>query len=290
MGAGGVTGGVLVSMYNGEAPRIGLLDPERLDMRRIELPGHLPARGVTGLAAEGDRVYAVLYDLLDEAGLPTHSSALVVLDRADLRMLCQSRIELGRDVHSIAVLDGTVYAVSTGTDEVLALHMRGDRVEREEVFWRPDDSLDRCDHHHLNSIAVMNGELIVSGFGRKAEVERWSSARDGFVRNISRGRSLVRGIYQPHSVRPFADGVGFCESPLRAARLPAGRSCEQLPGYSRGMCQTGSTLLVGASRARGDGAGRSNVVRLDAASLRIEAGIEVGEGSAEIYDLLPWAA
>jgi hypothetical protein len=282
--------GVLVSLYNGEAPALGLIDPDSLQFAHIDLPGHLPARGVTGLAAEGDRVYAVLYDLLDETGLPTRRSALMVLDRASLRMLSQSRIRLGLDVHSIAVLDGTVYAVSTGTDEVLELRLTSDRVISERVYWRPDDSLGRGDHHHLNSIIARDGELIVSGFGRRSDVERWSSARDGFIHNVTRDRNLVRGIYQPHSVHAFPDGLGYCESPLRAARLPAGRSCEQLPGYSRGMCAVGSKLLVGTSRGRADAQGKSNVVRLDAASLRVEAQVDLGHPTAEIYDLLPWAA
>lgn len=282
--------GVLVSLYNGEAPALGAIDPDSLEFARIDLPGHLPARGVTGLAAEGDRVYAVLYDLLDQTGLPTRHSALMVLDRASLRVLSQSRIRLGLDVHSIALLDGTVYAVSTGTDEVLELRLEADRVVSERVFWRPDDSPDRCDHHHLNSIVARDGELVVSGFGRKADVERWSSARDGFIHNLTRGRDLVRGIYQPHSVHAFPDGLGYCESPLRAARLPAGRSCERLPGYSRGMCAVGAKLLVGTSRSRADAQGASNVVRLDAASLRVEARLELSGQTAEIYDLLPWAA
>jgi uncharacterized protein DUF4915 len=286
-------GGILVSVWR--APGSGLarmhLANGRVD--EIELAGGMAAHGMSGLAAAGDRVYAVQHALADPAtGRPTDRNALLVLDAESLAVVGRHVLELGRDVHSIAVADGAVFAVSTGTDEVLALRLRGDRVVDERPFWRPDPSLPRADHHHLNAIMAGAGDLFVSGFGRRAHVERWSSARDGFIVGLESGRTLVHGIYQPHSVTALPDGLGYCESPLAAARLPAGRSCESLPGYTRGMCAAGREVLVGTSplrqRAAGIDAG-CRVVRIHPERLAVEPLAQLS-GGGEIYDLLPEAA
>jgi hypothetical protein len=286
-------GRVLVSAWR--TPGSGLM---RLDLAaggvcEVELAGRLPARGVSGLAAAGDRVYAVQHALLDPAtGRPTERNALLVLDAESLAVVGRHVLQLGRDVHSIAIADGAVFAVSTGTDEVLCLRLRGDRVVDEGPFWRPDPSLPRADHHHLNSILAGGDDLFVSGFGRRARIERWSSARDGFVVGLESGRTLVHGVYQPHSVTALADGVGFCESPLAAARLPAGRSCESLPGYARGMCEAGGELLVGTSPLRwasGAPTDGCRVVRIHPDRLSVGR-LAALPGDGEIYDLLAEAA
>jgi hypothetical protein len=236
-----------------------------------------------------DRVYAVQHALLDPAsGRPTDRNRLLVLDAETLGVIGRHLLELGRDVHSIAVADGTVFAVSTGTDEVLALRLHGDRIVEERPFWRPDPRLPRADHHHLNGILAHAGELFVTGFGRRAQVDRWSSARDGFIVGIASGRTLVRGVYQPHSVTALDDGVGYCESPLAAARLPLGRSFESLPGYARGMCAVGPRLVVGTSpnRAAAD-RDRCRIVHLDPERLTVERSLEL-PGDGEVYDVLAW--
>ena len=300
-----IQSGVLVSLCNGGVPVLGLVDPDTLAFERIDLLGHLPALGVTGLAAQGDRVYAVLHNLRDPlTWLGTSQGALMVLDRATLRLISQYPMR-GHDVHSVAVLDDTVYAVSTGTDEVIALDMDGDEVRSERVFWRPDNGLDRNDHHHLNAIAVHEGDLLVCGFGRKADGDRWSAARDGFIYNITREREVVRGIYQPHSVISMGGGLGYCESPLLAARLPDGRSAIDLPGYCRGLCAIGDKLYIATSQGRrrskstgeinnpsatGIPSGSTGVFRLNSQDLTVEAGIDLGLNAPEIYDLMAWKA
>jgi hypothetical protein len=199
-----------------------------------------------------------------------------------------------------------VYVVSTGTDEVLALEMDGDQVASQRVFWRPDPSLVRNDHHHLNAIAVHDGALLVSGFGRKpSDGDRWSAARQGFIYNITRECDLVRGIYQPHSVISMGGELGYCESPHRAARLPGGRSTVDLPGYSRGLCAFGDRLFVATSQGRtrskstgeinnpsatGIPSGTTGVFRLNPDDLSVEAGVDLGLNAPEIYDLLAWKA
>jgi hypothetical protein len=295
--------GVLASFCNGEAATLGLIDPDTLGFEAVDLLGLLPAQGLTGLCAHGDRVYLVLHNLRNGDGVVTSRCALVVLDAGSLAILEQHPLQLGIDVHSLAVREGVVYAVSTGTDEVLALTMDGDRLVTEEVFWRPDPGLDRGDHHHLNAILDWHGSLLVSGFGRKGEGERWSSARGGFIQRIDDGRRLVEGIRQPHSLAVVEGELAYCESPARALRTVGGRSFDDLPGYARGVCtMPDGTLFVATSCGRlkskstgeitnaaesGVPAGRCAVVRWSAGEA--PSGIDVGLHAPEIYDLLAWA-
>jgi Domain of unknown function (DUF4915) len=294
--------GVLASFCNGEAATLGLIDPDTLGFEAVDLLGLLPAQGLTGLCARGDRVYLVLHNLRDGEGVVTSHCALVV-DAGSLTIVEQHPMQLGIDVHSLAVRDGVVYAVSTGSDEVLALTLDGDRVVSEEVFWRPDPALDRSDHHHLNAILEWNGGLLVSGFGRKRKSERWSSARGGFIQRIDDGERLVEGIHQPHSLAVVEGELAYCESPARALRTLGGRSFGDLPGYARGVCtMPDGTLFVATSCGRmkskstgeitnaaesGVPAGQCAVVRFPAGEA--PSGIDVGLHANEIYDLLAWA-
>src|SRR5262249_209175 len=145
-------------------PALGLLHPITGAFRVLELPRELAGcGGLTGLAACERYVYAV-----EQSSGPAHrdgrpgSSALLTFDRRDLRLPGPSEFCSGGDVHSLWVRDGTAYAVSTGTDEVLELRLRDGRVVSEVTFWRPEPGGPREDVHHLNAIHCRGGELIVA--------------------------------------------------------------------------------------------------------------------------------
>ncbi|MCA1597009.1 MAG: TIGR03032 family protein, partial [Chloroflexi bacterium] len=234
-------------------------------------------------------------------------AGLLVLDRKDLSLLNCHWLEGARDAHSLCLHNGSVFLVSTGTDEVIRLKMNGPEVAAADVFWRPDPAAEKADLHHLNSICSWQGDLYVSGFGEKTG-ERWASARGGFVLNISAGYSVATGLFHPHSLLPTEDGIAFCESPAGAVRLSGGPVLQSLPGYIRGLCRSEGRLFVGASACRhrsrsagvilapearlssGEGTdhrGGCAVYRLAEESLEVEQTISLETFGDEIYDLLP---
>jgi hypothetical protein len=206
------------------------------------------------------------------------------------------------NVHSLWVSGEVLYVVSTATDEVIELRMRGDEVLSESVFWRPDWKGRRADIHHLNAIFGWRGDLLVSGFGKKPGVH-WGLTREGFIVNVTRGETIASGIYHPHSLVAVGEEIAYCESGKRVVRVIERGQTQRLPGYTRGLCLTGQKLFVGTSVGRrvskstgmlhnpqhssGTPAGQCTVCRLSPSSLEIEDVIDLSAYGEEIYDLLP---
>jgi uncharacterized protein DUF4915 len=289
---------ILVSFCNVSMPgaaALGVLDPDMTRFRIAQLPAEFQAgSGITGLTLAGEYLYVA------QQGGRLRTPKLAVFDRADLRFVGRYQFRTAGDVHSIWVEEDRLYAVSTGTDEVLALGLQGTEVVSEEVLWRPEPGAPRADLHHVNSIYGWRGDLLVSGFGKKAG-QSWSTALDGFIYNISRGEKIASEIYHPHTLTALGGSLACCESGQRAVRVVGEeRAYDGLPGYTRGLCVIGSRLFVGTSAQRkvskstgrvnppnsGVPAGRCAVSRLSLDSFEIEATIDLSAYGSEIYDLL----
>jgi len=285
---------VLVSFCNVRVPRapvLALLDTSTCKLAVPELPETLRrSRSLTGLAVSERYVYAV--------GNP---ETLFVLDRRDLSLLNQYEFERGRDVHSICNEGDRLWAVSTGTDEILELDLDGTDVVSERVIWRPEPDGPHQDIHHLNTIGRFDGRRLVSGFGKKSQ-DLWSSATNGFVHDIERDDRLVDGIEQPHSFATLDSSVLVCESRRQTVRSTDGAASPRLPGYTRGLCVVDGTLLVGTSvgrrvskRAglvgnpsdRGESAGECAVLFLSAETWEVQGTVDAASLGREIYDLIP---
>jgi hypothetical protein len=293
---------ILVSFCNVQVPGqpvLGLLDTATSSFRVVRLDGNLPQpAGITGLAASANYIYAALQTS------PPAPSELLVLDREELKVLNHYRFRSVVDVHSVWVSGDILYAVSTGTDEVVELRLRGCEVLSEGVRWRPEWKAARADIHHLNAIYGWRGDLLVSGFGKKAG-ERWHSATAGFIDNITRGERLAGPVYHPHSVVASGDTVVYCESSQMALRRVGDDRAVRLPGYTRGLCLIAGKLFaatsVGRRVSKSTGAinnaaesglpdGRCTLSRVAADSLDVEETVDLSPYGAEIYDLLPVAS
>src|SRR5262245_45795340 len=161
---------ILVSFCNLRAPGVpvlGLLDGATLEFHVLELPAVVArCSGITGLAQCDRYVYAAAQPS-ESLQLDTAfgSGVLLVFDRRDLSLAGHYAFRSGSDVHSLLAREGRLYAVSTGTDEVLELRLRDADVASETRFWRPDLDGPREDLHHLNSIAARGDTLLVAAFG-----------------------------------------------------------------------------------------------------------------------------
>ena len=259
-----------------------------------------PAFGTFGLSVSRSTVYSVF-----DRGRPTpdqpERSELRALDHGSLHERWRYPFTVGRDVHSICADDSSLYAVSTGTDELLQLDLDGEgRVKTEEVVWKPDLEAERTDLHHLNDVAVIDGRLLISGFGRRPGPNAWQDARMGFVRSTSDGTVVLGPLYHPHSICDLGSGeFAVCESPRRRVVTNKGRTSSPLPGYARGLCLAGGKLYVGTSRNRhpseplsilpyrgdyGD-EGLAAICELDLETLDVERIIELSAHGREVYDI-----
>jgi hypothetical protein len=287
---------ILVSFCNGRIaamPKLGLLDTATSQVQIIRLPTILESGvGVTGLARSEHHIYAVIQD---------GERHLAIFDRTTFALCALPPLPALADIHSLWFDGGDLYAVSTGTDEVVKLRLRGTEIEVSEVYWRPDPAGPREDRHHLNAIIGVRGELYVSGFGQKAGA-RWSSARDGFIFNMTEQRYVLSGIEHPHSLAHLGGSLAYCESRHSAVRILGEERSQQLPGYTRGMCVVGESLYVGTSLGRrvskstglinnpddpGALDGGCTISRLSVSSLAIEETIDLSSCGYEVYDLLP---
>jgi len=259
-----------------------------------------PGLGATGLLRVGGRIYVVLRAQARSTSEPERSD-IAVLCAKTLRELDRWRVPDAADLHSLACDGDTLYAVSTGTDELLALPLDG--PGRGTVTWRPAGATDRLDGHHLNGLLLADGELYISGFGPKPAGADWKEARDGFLCRID-GPVLRQGLRHPHSILELDTTFVICESPSRLALALDGRRSDTLPGYTRGLCLADDALYVGTSmgRRRSKSTGTLNnlaapggfavegacaLVRLDPATLSLSSTLSLAAYGRELYDLLP---
>ena len=290
---------ILVSFCNVSVPgrpALGLLDTATSSFRVLQLPRKLPQPvSVAGLGASRDYLYAALPES------PPAPSELLILERGELAVRNHYVFRSALDVHSLLVSGDALFVVSTGTDEVIELRLRGCEVLSETVRWRPEPGAPRADNHHLNALCEWRGELLVSGHGKKT-ADRWSSARGGFIVNINRGEQMAQNIHHPHSLVPVGDTLAYCESSTMAVRLLGDVRAQRLPGYARGLCLAGGKLFVGTSIGRrvskstgvinnpaesGVPAGRCTCSRLAPDTFAVEETVDLSSYGTEIYDLLP---
>src|SRR5262249_47330312 len=117
------------------------------------------------------------------------------------------------------------------------------------IHWRPDPAWPRMDGHNLNGLCLHRGDLLVSGLGRH-HPKGWAGAREGFIYNIDRGMTVAMGLHHPHSILELDCGLAWCESLRNIVHLPGLPPVIDLPGYPRGLCRIGESILVGTSARR----------------------------------------
>jgi hypothetical protein len=262
-----------------------------------------PGLGAMGLCKTGEYVFVVVrLGREDDEG--RELSGLYTLQRDTLAPVAHYEFETGRDVHSLYPLAGALYAVSTGTDELLRLELDDGEVVAESVYWRPASAGPRRDEHHLNAVYFWDGALVVSGFGRRPPEADWKDARDGFLWHLGRDERFGPALYQPHSFAALPDeDLVVCESPARIVRSLSGKVSPPLEAYVRGLCVEDGDVWAGLSLGRRQSksagtinnlaapgavvAGSCGLVRLDGQTFAVkDEVINLARYGREVYDLL----
>lgn len=192
-----------------------------------------------GLAQDDEHIYSA-------CGMGPESF-LAIFEKRTLRLLELVPLPNVIDVHSICLDGSALIAISTGTDEIVRISLAD--TTRTEIVWRASRSAE--DTHHLNAVSWHGGRLICSGFGPKS-CERWKSALNGYIYDVSSGTFLARGIRHPHSLADRGGTLHFCES-SRSLLRTLERPLLPIGGYLRGLaCLEDGSCLVGASVGRVD--------------------------------------
>jgi hypothetical protein len=208
--------------------------------------GQIDSLSSVGLVVRGARVGRLLRAPVDVDS----ATELVVYDRTGV--LEYRRIDAVVDPHDLAVFEGKWIIVSSGANSVTALAPDG----AADVMWQPSTVPDSW---HPNCVAVVDGRVWVTAFGRFDDPRGWSgdaSFNAGFLRNLATGEE-IGGLSHPHSPRWTAGTWTVCNSLERtvvtwdpdAARW---RRRVELARYPRGLVVDGRTLYVGESANRGD--------------------------------------
>ena len=305
-------------------PMLGVLNPEDLSLRFVDLPGDIPETGMLGLAVSSKYIFAAVQDAFNattayrvppEIGLQYSSEgvlasespcSLLILDKISFAVVHHHLFDVVRDVHSFLLSEDEtqLYVVSTGTDEIIRIELDGAVVKSENVFWRPATATERVDNHHLNSIISWRGDIIVSGFGQKEIPDDWNSAKDGFVYNLTKEKFLVKGLQQPHSLAIIHGQLAYCESKQKCVRFMETNAADNEPeslfvgGYSRGLCAIDDDIFVGTSarrnRSKSTGKLLKNVEGVDLGCTitkfsknGLPVVTQLGDVANEIYELLP---
>jgi hypothetical protein len=251
-------------------PVLAVLNAETHEIRIVKMPYEIPDTGVLGIALSSKYLFVGLqysfnareaYRIPPEVGFQYNRDgilaslnpcSLLIFDRNNLQLLNQYFFEKVVDVHSLLLSPGEnkLLVVSTGTDELIELELDDTNITSEKTIWRPEAGGELKDHHHLNSICYWNGDLLVSGFGKKEIANDWNSARNGFIYNISKNIFLKNGLLHPHSLAVIENQLAYCESKAKRVCFLDKADTIDLGGYSRGLCFTEGKLFVGTSTKR----------------------------------------
>jgi hypothetical protein len=222
---------------------LGLIDLSTDRLTWLRLPNLMePSVHATGLAQDDSFVFCV--------GPSGPHTVVAVYRKPDLELHSSSLLTV-LSGHDVLCIEDYLYVVATGQDSVFRFKVDGGTVEEQgELVWRAPGSDGSGDTHHVNSLALVNSSLVVSAFGPKAG-KTWSTARAGYLWDITRSRPVQERVYHPHSV--FADdgGILYCESARGAVRQVGGGVVLVPSAYVRGISRLGDgRLAAGVSAGR----------------------------------------
>lgn len=249
------SGRLLISFCNQtSSPDCALCIFDRSDRssRWIDL-GNLPEvhrnnfSGVCGVVRTGGHVIVATQGA---------SPVLATVDITKGRLAHYVALEHSRDPHSLVYLDGHIYIVSTGTNQIYRIAFDDGQFGKEELYWGYPGANPETDEVHLNGLAVHGGQLLASCFGPRDATGSWGS--EGRVFYLQSGRDICVGLKQPHSPVVHNQRLAVAESAAFKVRVYrksgdldwVSDMQAALEGYTRGLAFQDDHLLVGISASR----------------------------------------
>ena len=265
----------------------------RLDDIGIDLSR---ATGATGLFSGPDSHFVAIQGV--------HDPALILEFDHDLRIRNLIQLPGARDLHSIKVYDGQLYATSTGTNELFEINL--DNSGKIACRFRcPTTKL--IPNVHLNDYLRHAGKEYVLGHSNPF---RAAGRRSGFVYCLTDREVVIDRLEHPHTLLVLDRRLAILDS-ARAMVVFVDDGVSKpfmrvdTGGILRGACQTDDALLLAMSSRRlfsrkrgllqvnvtddqvilGNESFMSWLYRFDKANLESHTRISLSEISFEIYDL-----
>lgn len=218
---------------------------ESPDVEWIDIKGDAFIRGATGLCFWRGMVCVA------HQGAPDTDQGFVLLDpNSGFEQVSEGYLPATAGVHSVCCRDGNLYFVASHSDSVYrATFDRRSQEWESSLYWTFPKSSGEEDENHFNAIENINGELYVSGFGRK-ENDQWPSATEGFIYNLDREEYVIKDLYHPHSLLEDSQTIWTCESAGRKLLSNKGDEYVFPAGYIRGLAVSDRGFYVGSSKRR----------------------------------------
>jgi len=223
---------LLLSIPNsGERDGLCLLEGGKL--YRFQLPG------CTGLWLEGNRLFVSIMSpdsMTIQIYEPGHSVETII------------SCKLG-DIHDVRIIDGKLYVVSTGTNEVIIVGMDGSLSKS----WKMEGYGDSC---HLNCLDLWDGRLVATAFGKFKTYRGYKgrTSGSGVLLDVKTKEILQEGYSAPHTPRrDEKGGIFVCDSRVGDVdyRFNGEKRKISFPGtFPRGLAFTKDLLYVGLSSLR----------------------------------------
>ncbi|MFN2164679.1 MAG: glycosyltransferase, partial [Anaerolineae bacterium] len=229
---------------------------------------------------------------------------LVIFDTLSWTPVVIEKLEGVADPHGLVYGGERLFLASTGTNQVFAVHIQGDRVARLEPIWSYPGTDSSRDLVHLNGLSLCEGQLLATAFGPRDEWGTWHDSK-GRLFSVSTGEVIDEGLVHPHTPVFHQGRLYVCESsPGRVILYGRGsggswvrENVVSVGGYARGLWPEGEYLLVAISsqrqvsrsqriRVQGGEPGSARVMRLDPENGRLEALADLGPFGREVYELL----
>lgn len=230
---------------------------DRLNSRGIDVSGEMVVRS---LRADGQMV-ATIYG--------EKTARVVTSDKAS-------------NVHDLRILDGKIYAASTGTNEVLQLNTDGS-IAKTWSFGSGKDSW------HINGLDIWDGKLVACAFGKFDGEGAYEGKTKGagLVFEVETQKDVWTGLSGPHTPRSDKKGQKFiCDSGSSRLLVKQGSAerVVEFPGaFPRGLAFGKNSIYVGLNFLSGQ-AGTSKIAVLDNSTF--EKTSEIQLEISEIYDIV----
>ena len=268
--------------------------PSNFDSSRIELYPVFSGvqdviSSITGLCQDENSIYLLQ---------PGYPSRLVALSKESFHVLFEQDLPEISDAHSMMSRDGRLYIISTGTDEVISYEINENSLIKPEVVWQASSI--RKDTHHINSIIKVNEEIFISAFGPKKGALN-SSAKNGYIYNITSDTFLTEGIYHPHTLSESNGLIFYCESSKRRF-CSVNNEVVTLNGYTRGTAWLNDDIVclatsIGREVSKSTGEilnpsnpgkpdGKCELICLNVLTKQILCKADLSIFGPEIYDLI----
>lgn len=230
---------------------------------------------------------------------------IILYDPLERRIKACRELSPCLDPHSLIYHAGSLYVVSTGTNEIYEVSLGAAGFGAPRLHWRYPEVPNDRDLVHLNGLTASADGLIASCFGPRGADGSWG--RMGAVFQLEPFAVIQGGLAQPHTPLCHGGRLYFAESQahlvhsLRRDEDGAWRAQGRIDvgGYTRGLAVAEDRLWVGVSAPRlisrskgtpnqGVAAATSGaaLICIDLARQRVTGRTEVGGFGEEVYDLL----